>query len=192
MDATEWSVYLADISRHIMAHGKIPYKLPTASRHMQNGCMAVVCIPCCIPCCAWSTFWRIIACPIMCCLRGPGFMCSNNICTKITDGCIAAPFEAVNAEKILDRFPRIETASDKAIVIGALTDLKALFDNAEVDLEMRMKQGLLIDACMRVVKKVGGTSWLASSNSVTPSNCARFITEAIERIQLNDMAQRVR
>ena len=59
-------------------------------------------IPCwCGGCCLWSTLWRVAACPVMCCLHGPGASCSDNGCTACSDACIASYVDAVNQRDVV-------------------------------------------------------------------------------------------
>lgn len=53
-------------------------------------CGWTMCPLACGACCLWSTIWRVLACPCVCAMHGPGACCSNNGCTDGTDDCICA------------------------------------------------------------------------------------------------------
>ena len=95
-----------------------------------------VCLPvCCSPCFAWSTLWRFVACPLQCLCKGPGFCCSNNVCTDGTDKCISLTYQSVNTNDklsllVLDK----ETLSpeEKLLLTDTLVFLKNVMEKCTV------------------------------------------------------------
>lgn len=59
----------------------------------------------CLPCFLWSFICRLLACPCMCACKGPGFMCSDNGCTTLTDNCFAASWTTYDDIVLMEKMP---------------------------------------------------------------------------------------
>lgn len=75
----------------------------------------------CMPCFLWSFVMRVLACPIMCACKGPGFMCSDNGCTMMTDKCFAASWTAYDEVSKLPKIPD-DVTKEELLQIYALIE----------------------------------------------------------------------
>lgn len=102
------SAWLAD-ARSIIEYfqktgGDLPYVNSQVKRTIK--CCAIPLL--CLPCGLWSTVMRLLACPFMCCVKGVGFMCSDNGCTKLSDTCIAVAYNDAYEHHKLPLMPPIQ------------------------------------------------------------------------------------
>jgi hypothetical protein len=107
------------------ADGKVPYKYSKVRRTLSLATYSITCLPCCL----WSTVCRCIACPLMCCQKGCGNICSNNGCTDPTDLCMTV---AINDTISYIKLPQnIDfnsfDISEKQKIINILTELEKEF-----------------------------------------------------------------
>ena len=87
-------------------------------------------IPCwCGGCCIWSTLWRVAACPVMCCLHGPGASCSDNGCTACSDACIASYVDAIDERIVV---PPLIPLYVSPQLLDAITVVEGHLRNAEL------------------------------------------------------------
>ena len=95
--AADYAAAVLRVTASIVATGERPYVHGAVRRAASWCAMPVWCGACCI----WSTFWRAVACPVMCMCKGAGFACSNNGCTDGTDACIGAYVGAIGEREAL-------------------------------------------------------------------------------------------
>lgn len=114
-----WAVAANAVLDHFEKTKKIPKKYKPLKRYAYCGQMII----CCGPCCLWSTIWRCVACPFMCCCKGPGFMCSNNGCTTITDKCIETAWTEKESMLYLGKVDAIDQET-----LNVLTRIKNILE----------------------------------------------------------------
>lgn len=91
-------------------------RLPKKQHGGVRAAGTVACPLACGICCAWSTLARLVACPCMCVCRGPGFACSDNRCTRLTDDCVAVYWTSLHAPQKLAAMPSPDEVATSATV----------------------------------------------------------------------------
>ena len=95
----------------------------------QKASSSIIYSICCIPCCAWSTIWRVIACPFQCACHGPGYMCSDNSCTHPTDSCMTTTYDTITATHKLNYLPDLMTitAPERNMLLTKINEIRTKF-----------------------------------------------------------------
>lgn len=94
----------------------VRYKHPSWKR-VGGKCMTPMV---CMPCFLWSFIMRIVACPFMCACKGPGFMCSDNGCTMLTDKCFGASWTAYDEVYKLPKMPGDVTKDELSEIVSTI------------------------------------------------------------------------
>lgn len=123
VEITNWISRANIVIQHFKKEKKPKLKYPTTYRW---SCY-ILGIPIgCAPCFVWSTIWRIVACPGMCLCKGPGFACSDNGCTQLSDRCIANMVNETQSVFKVDKMPNPVTKEDFDALDVFFVDFKAL------------------------------------------------------------------
>lgn len=164
---------------HIREHGRAPMQHSSYNR-LFGGLMLGIC---CSPCLTWSIVWRVLLCPIQCCMNGPTFACSDNHCTHISDNCIVSSIDSLNNTQ-MDKIPfPLKTPEDKSTVLGVLTRLAAIFSvNAEKPCIYAVEHYVLTDTFHPCLVTLTSHHSPAKYSGSSPTAMASLIDGAIKCI----------
>jgi hypothetical protein len=202
MTPIEWSNKVNAIIKHLQVHNDLPYALPIGQRIATS----VGCVACCWPCCAWSTFWRLVACPFQCACRGAEYIVSDNNCTFASDKCLTAAIDAISALVILPTLDvkDVKTLSteERRALQDALTSILEFFQDADkvyayaafmkaspaekkAQHEKRQAQNRFIDNCMRPVYEfAGGHAAFGPFMYVIPNSVPQIVRAALNKTKI--------
>ena len=115
-DLAPWLAELVTCMDSIENTGQSPLVHHVVTRVVLYGCCPIACSPCC----AWSVWWRVIVCPVQCCLNGLKDSCSSNRCTNASDGAVVSCIAIAN-DRIVVPDPPVLVAT--SIVHSAHLDI---------------------------------------------------------------------
>lgn len=130
----EWIVGAHGMLTHYKKTGTLPRANNIPMRAAKCSFFSITCIPCCM----WSTFWRFVACPCMCCLKGGSFACSDNGCTTLSDGCIEASWRETFRHRALMPLPNLSefTLTETRQLVEVFNEIIALFKEDPTQYEL--------------------------------------------------------
>lgn len=101
----KWVLQLEQIVQYTFEKSRLPQSRNT----VYSTCLCGVVTITCLPCITWSVLLRIFACPFQCFSHGPAYMCADNGCTQVTDGCVGVQYNQVYSKKVLPNLPSKNT-----------------------------------------------------------------------------------
>lgn len=147
-EASAWIAGARDVLDEYRRKGAVPYAHRVAAVRWAKCAVLPVC---CFPCGLWSFVMRAFACPVQCCVRGTGYACSDNGCTRVTDDCVGAAHADTWRRVALPAMPRPDklSESERAAMSTVLKEALAELLKAGPDGMYNMGHYRLMDALFK-------------------------------------------